>query len=234
MTNNLNGADLFAYCGNNPINRIDPLGRAWWHWALGAAIVVGCGVATVVTCGGFAAAAAAVCSVAGGCAAATTAATVSAGAFIGSSAVLGASAAISALESSSVQDFNKKGNWGTVAGTAGGAVLGGAGAYFGLTSPGSSGSTKQIETGSKITNDIIDLPRVGSALKTDSYHAFPNIVDNYAGLAKMSPVNNGILYQLEGSLNGKIGRFEWIVENQQVVHRMFVEGGEINGIPIMP
>ena len=32
-------------------------------------------------------------------------------------------------------------------------------------------------------NDIIDLPRTGSALKTDPYHAFPNFVDNYAGYA---------------------------------------------------
>ena len=47
-------------------------------------------------------------------------------------------------------------------------------------------------------------------------------------------INNGTLYQLEGSLNGKIGRFEWIVQNNSVTHRMFVKGGGINGIPIKP
>ena len=36
---------------------VDPTGQAWWHWVLGAAIVAVCAVATVVTCGGFAAAA---------------------------------------------------------------------------------------------------------------------------------------------------------------------------------
>ena len=83
-------------------------------------------------------------------------------------------------------------------------------------------------------NDVIDLPRTGSALKTDPYHAFPNIVDNYAGYATKSPISNGTLYQLQGSLNGTVGRFEWIIQNQQVTHRMFVPGGGINGIPIMP
>ncbi len=43
-----------------------------------------------------------------------------------------------------------------------------------------------------------------------------------------------ILYQLPGSLNGKAGRFEWIIQERQVTHRMFVSGGGINGIPILP
>ena len=59
----LTGTNLFAYCGNNPVNRTDSTGEAWWHWALGAAVVAAAAVATVVTCGGFAAAATAVCMV---------------------------------------------------------------------------------------------------------------------------------------------------------------------------
>lgn len=56
-------------------------------------------------------------------------------------------------------------------------------------------------------------------------------MDNYAGYATKSPINNGTLYQLEGSLNGMPGRFEWIVQDQFVTHRLFVAGGGINGIP---
>ena len=31
----LNGMNMFTYCGNNPVNRVDPTGEAWWHWAIG-------------------------------------------------------------------------------------------------------------------------------------------------------------------------------------------------------
>jgi hypothetical protein len=33
---------------------------------------------------------------------------------------------------------------------------------------------------------------------------------------------------------GVAGRFEWIVQAGEVTHRMFVKGGEMSGIPIMP
>ena len=129
------GNNLFAYCSNNPVDRCDPSGEAWWHWAIGAAIVTACAVATVVTCGGFAAAIGAVAAVSSGVAAATTASTIAAGAFIGSATVYGMSALNAALSSSSVQDFNNQGNLGTVIGTAGGAVLCGTAAYSATRTP---------------------------------------------------------------------------------------------------
>ena len=34
------GVNLYAYCGNNPVMRVDENGNAWWHWLLGAVAVV--------------------------------------------------------------------------------------------------------------------------------------------------------------------------------------------------
>lgn len=132
---NITDLNLFVYCGNNSINRFDPIGEEWYHWVIGAAVVVGCGVATVATCGGFAAAVSAVFMVGSGMAAATTASTIAAGAFIGSSAIYGVTAISAASTSRSVKEFNNKGSWGTVAATAGGAVFGGAGAYVSTKTP---------------------------------------------------------------------------------------------------
>ena len=128
-TDTLSCVNLFAYCGNSPVNRNDPTGEAWYHWALGAAVVAAAAVATVVTCGGFAAAATAVCLVGNGVAAATTAATISAGAFIGSAVALGVAALSAAANSNSVQDFYDQGSWETVARTAGSALLDGYDGY---------------------------------------------------------------------------------------------------------
>ena len=127
----LTGTNIFAYCGNNPVNRLDSTGEAWWHWALGAAVVVACAVAVVVTAGGAAAAVAAVAAVGNGVAATTTATTVAAAAFIGSATVYGAAVYDAAITSSSVEEFNDKGDWDVVLSTIGGAVFNGALAYVG-------------------------------------------------------------------------------------------------------
>ena len=153
------GFNMFAYCGNNPVNRVDPTGEAWWHWALGATIVAACAVATVITCGGFAAAASAIAAVGSGVAVATsTASTIAAGAFIGSATVYGLVAVSAASTSSSVEEFSDKGNWGTVAMTAGGAVVGGAGAYLNAKWSNSASSATKSKATSTIKNDVIDLP----------------------------------------------------------------------------
>jgi RHS repeat-associated protein len=77
--------------------------------------------------------------------------------------------------------------------------------------------------GSEINNGVIGKQRVGSALKTDSHHAFTDMVDNYAGHAKKTVINNNaVKFELQGSLNGKQGVFEWMVNGRgQVFHRFF-------------
>ena len=95
------------------------------------------------------------------------------------------------------------------------------------------------KTTAEIKNPVLDNTRSGSALKGDSQHAFNDIIDNYAGDATMFPLKGGdgvnrLLYQIEGSLNGKKGIFEWIVDPDAakgVTHRRFIEGVGITGKP---
>ena len=47
---NINGLNLYCYCGCNPVMRVVPNGNDWWHWLLGAvAVVAVCALAVVVT-----------------------------------------------------------------------------------------------------------------------------------------------------------------------------------------
>ena len=56
----INGLNLYAYCGNNPVMCVDPTGHKteWWQWLLagiGAALVVTASVLAIVGTGGVAA-----------------------------------------------------------------------------------------------------------------------------------------------------------------------------------
>jgi len=95
--------------------------------------------------------------------------------------------------------------------------------------------------GSVPRSPISVLERIGEACRIDPQHAFPDIVDNFVGDASWFSIPTrgpgGILiepsdlYQLEGSLNGKAGIFEWIVDRGKVTHRRFISTGIISGLP---
>ena len=50
-SDDINGINLWCYCGNNPVMYLDSEGKKWYHWAVGAAIIVGFGVLTFCTAG---------------------------------------------------------------------------------------------------------------------------------------------------------------------------------------
>ena len=157
---NITGTNLFAYCGNNPINRFDPTGKALWHWVLGAAVVAACVVATVATCGGsLALATTSIGIVAGGDTAFSTATTVAAAATIGAATVYGASVLNAAHTSKSIDEFNEHGNWETVVDTATGAILAGVDAF--TTSKVSSATIKKSENLGKPFNPNGNKVQIG-------------------------------------------------------------------------
>ncbi len=49
------GLNLYAYCGNNPVMAVDSEGTAWWHWLIGALVVVALVAATIISAGSAAA-----------------------------------------------------------------------------------------------------------------------------------------------------------------------------------
>ena len=72
----LTSYNLYAYCGNNPINRADSEGQAWWHIALACVAVVALCAITIAAAPAVAAAAASIGIITTASAVATTAATV--------------------------------------------------------------------------------------------------------------------------------------------------------------
>ena len=90
-------------------------------------------------------------------------------------------------------------------------------------------------TVSSIARMIVSAKRVGSALKADTYHRAASwLTISQLSKGKIYFINNGnrILLQVRGTLNGKRGVFEYIIDEfGRVCHQLFKVGGSINGRP---
>ena len=136
--NILNGLNLFAYCGNNPVMRVDSNGDKWWHWVIGALVVIAAAVAVVATAGGAMAGVAAVAMVLAGGSAITLGATVAAGVFIGAATTfvaMGITAGLDAISTWSstgsfslgldnFESYGESAMWSTIGGGLFGGIVG--------------------------------------------------------------------------------------------------------------
>lgn len=122
--------NLYAYCGNNPVNRIDSDGHALYHWAIAAGVVIGLGAALFFTAGGTLPAATAAMSALFGVASESLTITLLSYSFVGSSLALGGALIYAIGTSSSVDEFVEQGNWSTVTSVVTGGIYGAFGGYL--------------------------------------------------------------------------------------------------------
>ncbi len=124
-----------------------------------------------------------------------------------------------------------------------GAAFGGAGSALGRAYSAYKGAAgaRAAATGAGAASALTKANPVGSALKDDIFHRGATWTREYAARnGTHFPIVGGdgatrTLTQVPGSLNGNAGRFEYIVDSAgNLVHQLFVKGGRINGVPIVP
>lgn len=101
--------------------------------------------------------------------------------------------------------------------------------YLGAKGGGSSLGKSVINVEEKINplSGVQYTPKVLKQMIKDEYHGFPNVVDNFGSSGKITPLTGGdgvvrTKLEINGSLNGKNGIFEYIIEpNNSVNHRLF-------------
>ena len=149
------GCNMFAYCGNNPVMRNDYSGDAWWHWVVATVAVVGLAVASVVTCGGAAAAAmTATALISGTCTTVPAAATIITGAALGAGVAYAGSVVSAASSVKSTEEFAEYGKSALISTVAGAVVGAVAGAINAATSCFVAGTPVLTEEGDKPIEDV--------------------------------------------------------------------------------
>ena len=217
----INGINLYAYCGNNPINRLDYSGHAWYHWVIGAAILVTCAALTVITAGGFAAAGTALASVVSTTMAPTALSAVFAGATIGAAAIGTAGMVIGGMSGEDGWSWESA-SQGFMAGSIAGAVIGGAwgGAHFALQSAGKMAIRTNI-------NDLVNNPFDEFA----TIDPYDKAISHWTKMLSQNPRG----YNTIPNLNGEVEAIRIIKGTNKILanghHRVYVMKYIINNAP---
>jgi hypothetical protein len=110
----------------------------------------------------------------------------------------------------------------------------------GLPSAATANTARSLPTPAEAAELLRASQPTGSALQRDANHLAGSwVVDDVAQSGSVFDLIGGdgvsrTLIQMPGEVNGVAGRFEWILEGQDLTHQFFVRGGTINGTPIKP
>jgi len=115
--------------------------------------------------------------------------------------------------------------------------------FFSSVNPGAASSARSALQAERLkaslsAQELAAARRVGNGLKSDPLHrAGSFVVDDVAQSGRVFPLRGGdgvqrTLTQVEGTVNGRKGVFEWIVDPiGNVTHQRFIPGGRITGFP---
>ena len=200
----INGLNLYAYCGNNPVMRVDANGNAWWEWLLGALIIVAALALTFVTAGLAAPISAAV---GGGLLGAVVGGAV-AGAVGG--AITGF--AFSVASQGIANGFNNidwgQAGWATLKGAIFGAIVGGLGGGLKYARAASYLKSNGVENAKDILKTFKGIPSVKTSHGTIAYRYYDGINAFQKGrfltnALTSNPVQDLVLYNNNATMVSK-------------------------------